>query len=428
MTTSPNQRSLDQITSMKFKEIEGRQVNQGIELQRARTTLESLLEAQNGSKANQDALHTDVETIKTVIEQINAGLEKFARVVNGPTRQQRMEGIEDGSPIISGGFDPHARRTVTYKGPPTNLTFALKDDETWNQFKNKFLMYCDLQQYPDDIAKRVLYLCMKGNALVSVEGLNHRGGESLAVLMDQYEEKFVPPSASGLAQVRYEQARQGKYEDITQWHARLQTIWLRAYPSQVRNGDEVQLIRHFMLNCNRQSVRDNIQRSAPKTYAAALISAQMEQAVVDNKRYADGEVQPMDIGAMKELNINAIDPATAKCYNCSKIGHISKDCRQPRNSSGSSYPGRSVSALTRSKPRRDHREGKKGKRVHFKFGAKQYRFPRRRIQEIFEFLETEEAATDQDEEEDEVSSEEEEEITVEDDDGNNIISTIQDFQ
>ena len=197
----------------------------------------------------------------------------------------------------------------------------------------------------------------------------------------------MPPSASGLAQTRYEQARQGIKEDVTNWHSRLHTLFIRAYPQTYANGDETSLIRHFMMGCYRPTVRDHVQRAAPNTYNEALLAAQREQSVVDNKRQLD-EVSPMEI--------NAVDVSTAKCFLCGKIGHLKATCRS--GATGGGPLAKEVNAMARGvngppggkKPfgpwqKRKPQQAGAGVTLKNKTGNR-WRFTRQNIQEMLDAL------------------------------------------
>ena len=397
----------------------------------AMRTLRALMEELN---TNHEALATGQVEAVDRDALINTKLDRIGRFLHaeeqgGPgTRVQQQ--LRQGQ-VLNAGLGG-GQRDKSFKPPPSYLTFALKDDETWAQFRKKFLGHKKLANYNDDIAKTALLLCMKGSALVAVEGINHDDPtEDLEALMHRYEEKFVPPSASGLAQTRYEQARQGPKEDITNWHSRLHTLFIRAYPQTYANGDETSLTRHFMMGCFRQTVRDQVQRGAPVTYNDALVLAQREMAVVDSKRHID-EVQPMDINA---LTIEAIDMATAKCHNCGKVGHFKAACRSAASSLGAA--AREVSAMTRSTARGNQKpQGPWQKRkpttapgvtLRTKQGQK-WRFPKKTIQEMLAAMDEEGEIEYEDDDADEVEGEEIAEITK-DDDGNPSIQSItsQDF-
>jgi hypothetical protein len=154
-------------------------------------------------------------------------------------------------------------------------------------------------------------------------------GDYLTVeaMLDAYEAKFMPAASSALAQTIFEQATQKAAETVLDWHSRLYALWKRAYPSST---DATPLIRRFALGLTVMSTRKEILRRRAATYSDALDIAQTEEAVNRATQSTAMNQAIMPAQTMEEpMDINAVSPATARCFNCGVIGHLRKDCTKP---------------------------------------------------------------------------------------------------
>lgn len=235
------------------------------------------------------------------------------------------------------------------------MTFANAADEDWLVWKFHFDKARILNGYTDIEAKLALSAAMKGRAAAAVMDIEvQRQFEDINALLQHYDRRFLPASASQMARVSFDQAVQKQGETILDYHSKIRQLWNRAYPN---NADEVLLIRKFSLGLRKKEVREQVIRQNPQTYGAALEAAQNEASVmrVVSVTETGAAVEPMEIGMVgairrakaasmqkkntgtKQKQISALRTrgATQKteapgskgnCHFCSKPGHYRSNC------------------------------------------------------------------------------------------------------
>ena len=238
--------------------------------------------------------------------------------------------------------------------------------EDWHIFVEAFRTQCELQQLNDLQARQTAKLSLGGQAAVIATGvLVHKRLDdgtldptwTIEAMLQELESLFVPPEASEKSRIQYDLAKQAPKESIQAWHGRLKQLFMRAYPGE---ASVTQLIRKFAQGLTDEVISDQVFRMCCRDYPTALRVALNEEAVRKNRKQTPALGRAMftpklhteQVVAINELN--QIDPATAECFNCKKIGHLKKDC--PYSDSRSASPRR------RSSPRRRDSSRDRGRR------------------------------------------------------------------
>ena len=195
-------------------------------------------------------------------------------------------------------------------------TFGNTEAEDWITFRRHFENVVDANGWDGQIACLALSASMTGAAATAVHDFQANIQDNHNVLLDDYEARFLPASASEMARVRFDNATQGRKETLLNWHSRLRNLFRRAYPQA---GDETPLIRRFELGLKNSILREHVLRQHPATYAAALEASQNEQSIVEvtTALHLGPREEPMEIGALSDMT----------CHFCDKKGHIRRDCR-----------------------------------------------------------------------------------------------------
>ena len=195
-------------------------------------------------------------------------------------------------------------------------TFGNSTDEDWVNYRRHFEDVVAANGWNAEIACLALSASMVGAAASAVHDIHYNAqAPDVTPLLNDYEARFLPASASQMARVRFDNACQGAKETLLSWHARLRTLYRRAYP----NGNDTPLIRRFTLGLRNSTLREQVLRQQPADYNAALNAAQNEQSIVEVTtalHLGPGE-EPMEIGALADM----------ACHFCEKKGHIRRDCR-----------------------------------------------------------------------------------------------------
>ena len=230
---------------------------------------------------------------------------------------------------------PQARARPTLK----LQNFSNGPDEDWAAYKFHYEKVGLFNAWDDNQAKLALATAMKGRAATSVMDITLDGKDSRQ-LVAAYDARFLPAASSQPARVQFDQAQQKLNENILDYHGRMRQLWNRAYPAA---QDEVPLIRRFSLGLRKKTVREQVMRVNPATFAAALEAAQNEASVIQVAQYTelgaaamqatnsptttntnDSGVEPMEIGALGRPSGTR---GNSRCYFCDQPGHFKSNCR-----------------------------------------------------------------------------------------------------
>ena len=206
--------------------------------------------------------------------------------------------------------------------------FGNEPSDDWLVFKHHIDTVCRLNGYNDLQSRLALASAMTGKAALATLDIDPRqrvdGADiTFTQLLALFEARFLPGSASQMARIRFDAARQGPNEAVLEFHSRLRALHNKAYPAA---ADEVNLVRKFTMGLRRKELRMQVMRSNPATYAGALELAQNEASVLQMVKVTElgasiaGE-EPMEIGAVEDPQNK-----TGECHFCEASGHWKRDC------------------------------------------------------------------------------------------------------
>jgi hypothetical protein len=296
---------------------------------------------------------TDADTIANLTQQLRTAVADVTTLdANLVATQRRLNGAENALAAAGGApVNPGAALGGAIPRPPRpfDMRFEAKESDDWISFRGLFENYALTQGFDNPTAKRTLKGSMRGVAYVSISQLNHEDPNITAQqMLDAYERIFLPPAASSMAQAKFDAAVQQPKETILQWHGRLFTLWMRAYPTLIAHHEMP--IRRFAAGLRKTRIRDQVLRTHPADYPATLDAAHAEQSIVDSSHLLLGQMPTSNFGPTQggpePMEIGAID--TIKCHNCQGYGHLAKKCpSQPRN--GKLGPSKPTGAYSKEK-------------------------------------------------------------------------------
>jgi len=217
--------------------------------------------------------------------------------------------------------------------------FKGRPEDDWMTFRRHFERIVLLNEWNLHRAGLALQVVMKEDAARATTDIDISNCTSIGECLDLFEARFLPPSASQMARVRFDQAHQTAQEKELAFHARARALYARAYPT---SNDDTPLIRKFTLGLRDPRIKEQVLRKNPATYAAALEAAQAEQSIVEVSAHLTLGVEtapttpttptqatPAAAAAPERMEIGAIgggDSRQIECWLCKEKGHRRTDC------------------------------------------------------------------------------------------------------
>ncbi len=229
--------------------------------------------------------------------------------------------------------------------------FSSGDETEWLGWRQNFSITAAINGWDNRRQRREIAVAMQGAAKQYVSDIPVGDGlpaglaagaavpdaQDATLLLDLYEQRFLPAAASDIARVNFRQASQKEGESIIAWSARLRLLHSRAYPNMPAADQETNtdLIEAFVVRLCNKVTADRVWNRRPNTYAEALTFANDAAA---GQRILNQPVpqQPpkqepglfhigVDEGAAA---VGAARPrgAGGRCYGCDKSGHQVRDC------------------------------------------------------------------------------------------------------
>ncbi len=216
--------------------------------------------------------------------------------------------------------------------------FTSGDGVDWATWRTVFEVAAAANEWNDLRQRQEIAASMSGVAHRAITDILHApphvDGEppfTAERLLNAYELRFLPPEESSMARVMFQAAVQTEAEGTLQWHARVRSLFTRAFPA--REGEtSIELIDRFILGLVNERVREYAYDQRPATYTLALTAAHGKTASIQVLATAVHGVTRASVVIKKEPGLNAI-VATASgqtdktCWHCNKVGHLRIDCR-----------------------------------------------------------------------------------------------------
>ena len=256
-----------------------------------------------------------------------------------------------------------------------------KSGYTWTLFKSQLRMQLATVGHDDEFKdgeKLAILSNLTGLAASLAQRVtNNISNLTLEQVNEQLAALFQPPAESAMAKETFMSMRQMIGESVQTYISRKQESYMVAYPLNARGEplDENFLFKEIIRGVYHRGIRNTLTREkfgslkALNERALELVAAEREivqRGDADDKsldglatsyrsQFDQFGQENMDVSAMLEA-INSV-ASGVKCYNCSKTGHLARDCPQPRRND----PGRSRdSGRTGGRPSQGARTKTKG--------------------------------------------------------------------
>jgi len=203
------------------------------------------------------------------------------------------------------------------------------DSKSWTIFRNTFLARCCQYNVDDRRFRFELFGAMKDEAAVSVANIDILAGTK-EELLEKYENIFMTPSGSELAEAEFYQAKQLPDESLLAWHARAREHFQRAFPHNDVDGEEGKLLRKiFIMGLHTRKIGEYVYDKRDTNYQNCLHHAQDKAAAmaVFNERSQKLGIRAMGVGSgAREGENMSINQISGACYICKEEGHLQRDC------------------------------------------------------------------------------------------------------
>ena len=198
------------------------------------------------------------------------------------------------------------------------------DGGEWLIFIRKFRRLLGLTGWNNARAIEQMYLAADGEAYKALEGIETEGRTLDEVVADA-QRKFLPRSRANAAISRFETAKQYRGESLCAWHARLQDLYMQAYPEDEEWRTSRLLKRTFSKNLSNERIMDFVLTQEPETYDDCLEAAHNREGTL--AMLPSNQSQARHQGA----GLHAVGEQGGQrgaCYVCGSTDHYQARCPQ----------------------------------------------------------------------------------------------------
>jgi hypothetical protein len=232
--------------------------------------------------ASAAAANPDVPPVMNIPPVALAAVLPPAQVVIDPAALAQLLAACQPQPHAAGAIAPERAGFTRLKA------FSSTDAVEWMSWKTHYLEVCEINAWPNIRQVREARAAMSEKAarhmadVVPVYVPDPAAVPPVLVttwqdLIARYQEKFMPAAAGVYSRAEYNIAKQISSEDVGGWHARLCDLYNRAYPGQEVDNN-LPLIEKFVTQLINKEVGKFVFERDPKTFAGALVLAQIKTA------------------------------------------------------------------------------------------------------------------------------------------------------
>ena len=220
------------------------------------------------------------------------------------------------------------------------MTLKTTDPADFRIFRRNLLDCQEINLWTDEVACLQLRTSVREAAARSLEHVVFPQGCTLEEALDLYAAVICNPSGSDLAREKFHAARRKSGETIQEWHTRLRTLFLEAFP-----GESIEtniFIRDaFVMGIRNRLISSRIRSTVDYhklTYSKLMEMAQSQEATSQllGRYYPGSGVHGMFLDEESE-NVPSqpgVHAFGGRCYRCHEIGHTRAECTKVLNGEG----------------------------------------------------------------------------------------------
>lgn len=207
------------------------------------------------------------------------------------------------------------------------MSFTNKEEEmTWQNFRSHFVTVMETCEWNNLHSRRQLKIAMKGKAATLVSDLNVNDFANIQAMLNAFEARFVPAAEGTLIRAEFRAAKQKPGETLLQFHTRLRTLFVPAYPNEPV-GNNRHLIDTYIAGIADPAVKMYTLDRTPNTFMESLTNSQTKEANMLTYRASQNEtnVQALEEG-VNALRFGGAGAIGGRCCFACSGPHLMADC------------------------------------------------------------------------------------------------------